>query len=162
VDIPREQHAGWRLIKRILIGALILFAMGGSYWYVSRLKPAAPQVDRATVWIDTVKRGNIPRQVRGLGKLVPEEIRWVPAATEGRVERKLLEAGARVSQDTILLELSNQQLEQETVDAEWEWKATQSSYEDLRVRLDSESWSGKPIWQSLRPITSRRSEAKQA
>jgi HlyD family secretion protein len=112
--------------------------MGGSYWYVSRLKPAAPQVDRATVWIDTVKRGSIPRQVRGLGKLVPEEIRWVPAATEGRVERKLLEAGARVSPDTILLELSNQQLEQETADAEWEWKATQSSYEGLRVRLDSE------------------------
>jgi HlyD family secretion protein len=138
VDIPREQHAGWRLIKRILIGTFILCAIGGSYWYVSRLKPAAPQVDRATVWIDTVKRGNIPRQVRGLGKLVPEEIRWVPAATEGRVERKLLEAGARVSPDTILLELSNQQLEQETVNAEWDWKAAQSSYEDLRVRLDSE------------------------
>jgi HlyD family secretion protein len=126
------------LIKRILIGTFIVCAMGGSYWYVSRLKPAAPQVDRATVWIDTVKRGNIPRQVRGLGKLVPEEIRWVPAATEGRVERKLLEAGAKVSPDTILLELSNQQLEQETVNAEWDWKAAQSSYEDLKVRLDSE------------------------
>ncbi len=78
------------------------------------------------------------RQVRGLGKLVPEEIRWVPAATEGRVEKKLLEAGARVKSDTILLELSNPQLEQETVNAEWDWKAEESSYADLKVRLERE------------------------
>jgi HlyD family secretion protein len=78
------------------------------------------------------------RQVRGLGKLVPEEIIWVPAATEGRVEKKLLEAGARVKSDSILLELSNRQLEQETVNAEWDWKAEQSSYADLKVRLERE------------------------
>jgi HlyD family secretion protein len=78
------------------------------------------------------------RQVRGLGKLVPEEIRWVPAATEGRVEKKWLEAGALVKPDTILLELSNPQLEQETVNAEWDWKAEESSYADLRVRLEKE------------------------
>jgi HlyD family secretion protein len=106
------------LIRRILYGAIVLLAIFGISWYVSRLKPAAPPVDRATIWIDTVKRGPMLRQVRGLGKLVPEEIRWVPAATEGRVEKKLLEAGARVKADTILLELSNPQLEQETVNAE--------------------------------------------
>jgi HlyD family secretion protein len=78
------------------------------------------------------------RQVRGLGKLVPEEIRWVPAVTEGRVEKKLLEAGAHVTPETILLELSNPQLEQETVNAEWDWKAEESAYTDLKVRLERE------------------------
>jgi HlyD family secretion protein len=127
-----------RLIRRILYIVILLAAIGGISWYVSRLKPAAPTVDRATLYIDTVKRGTIPRQVRGLGKLVPEEIRWVPAATEGRVERKLLEAGARVTPDTVLIELSNPQLQQETVNAEWDCKAEESSYADLKVRLERE------------------------
>jgi HlyD family secretion protein len=138
MDIPRKSHARLRLIRRILYVAIILAAVGGISWYVSRLKPAAPTVDRATVWIDTVKRGPMLRQVRGLGKLVPEEITWVPAVTEGRVEKKLLEAGARVTPDTILLELSNPQLEQETVSVEWDWKAEESSYADLKVRLERE------------------------
>jgi HlyD family secretion protein len=78
------------------------------------------------------------RQVGGLGKLVPEENTWVPAVTEGRVEKKLVEPGARVKPDTILLELSNPQLEQETINAEWDWKAEESSYADLTVRLERE------------------------
>jgi HlyD family secretion protein len=138
VDIPRRSQARIRLIRRILYGAIVLSAISSVGWYVSRLKPAAPPVDRATIWIDTVKRGPMLRQVRGLGKLVPEEIRWVPVATEGRVEKKLLEAGARVKSDTILLELSNPQLEQETVNAEWDWKAEENSYADLKVRLERE------------------------
>jgi HlyD family secretion protein len=138
VDIPRKSQARLRLIRRIVYGVIFLGAIGGISWYVSRLKPAAPPVDRATVWIDTVKRGPMRREVRGLGKLVPEEITWVPAVTEGRVEKKLLEAGARVTPDTILIELSNPQLEQETVNAEWDWKAEESSYEDLKVKLERE------------------------
>jgi len=138
VDIPRKSQARLRLIRRILYGVIALLALSGAGWYVSRLKPAAPAVDRSTVWIDTVKRGPMLRQVRGLGKLVPEEIRWIPAATQGRVERKLLEAGARVHADTILVELSNQELEQKTTDAEWEWKAAETSYGDLKMRLESQ------------------------
>ncbi len=139
VDIPRKSQARLRLIRRILYGVIALSALSGAGWYVSRLKPAAPAVDRSTIWIDTVKRGPMLRQVRGLGKLVPEEIRWVPSATEGRVERKLLQAGARVHPDTILVELSNQELEQKTTDAEWEWKAAETSYADLKVKLESHS-----------------------
>jgi HlyD family secretion protein len=120
----------------MLLGAIIIGAIAGISWYVSRLKPAAPSVDRATVYIGAVKRGPMPFQVRGLGKLVPEETRWVPAATEGRVEKKLVEAGARVSAGTVLLELSNPQLQQETLSAEWDWKAEQSSYADLKVKLE--------------------------
>ena len=138
MDIPRKSQARLRWIRRIVVGVILLGAIGGLSWYVSRLKPAAPTVERANVWIDTVKRGPMLRQVRGLGRLVPEEIRWVPAVTEGRVEKKLLEAGARVTPDTILLELSNPQLEQETLNAEWDWKAAETSFDDLRVKLESQ------------------------
>jgi HlyD family secretion protein len=138
MDIPRKSQARLRWIRRIVLGVILLGAVGGLSWYVSRLKPAVPTVDRANIWIDTVKRGPMLRQVRGLGKLVPEEIRWVPASTEGRVEKKLLEAGARVTSDTILLELSNPQLEQETLNAEWDWKAAETSYADLKVKLESQ------------------------
>ncbi|MBN1568062.1 MAG: HlyD family efflux transporter periplasmic adaptor subunit [Acidobacteria bacterium] len=138
MDIPRKSQARLRWIKRIVISVILLGSISGLIWYVSRLKPAAPSVERANIWIDTVKRGPMLRQVRGLGKLIPEEIRWVPAATEGRVEKKLLEAGARVTRDTVLLELSNPQLEQETLDAEWNWKAAETSYDDLRVKLESQ------------------------
>jgi HlyD family secretion protein len=127
-----------RLLQRIIGGVILLGAIGGISWYVSRLKPAAPERDRAIFYIDKVRRGMFLRQVRGMGKLVPEEIRWVPAATDGRVEKKLLEAGARVTPDTVLIELSNPQLQQETVNAEWDCKAEESSYDDLKVRLKSE------------------------
>ncbi len=138
MDIPRKSQARLRWIKRIVVSVILVGAMGGLSWYISHLKPAAPTVERANVWVDTVKRGAMLRQVRGLGRLVPEEIRWVPAVTEGRVERKLLEAGALVGRDTLLLELSNPQLEQETLDAEWNWKAAETSFDDLRVKLESQ------------------------
>src|SRR5512136_1983120 len=103
MDIPRKSQARRRLIKRIVYGIIILGGAGGISWYVMRLKPADPSVDRATVWIDTVKRGPMLRQVRGLGTLVPVEIRWIPAITEGQVENKLVFAGTRVNPDTVLL-----------------------------------------------------------
>lgn len=138
MDIPRKSQVRLRWIRRIILGAILMGAIGGLSWYVSRLKPAAPTVDRANIWIDTVKRGPMLRQIRGLGRLVPEEIRWVPAVTEGRVEKKLMEAGARVTRNTVLLELSNPQLEQETLNSEWDWKAAETSYDDLRVKLESQ------------------------
>jgi len=124
------------MIKRIAYGIILLGAVGGISWFVSRLKPADPDVDRATIWIDTVKRGDMLRQVRGLGTLVPLDIRWLPAVTEGRVETRLVQPGAHVRADTVILELSNPQLQQETLNAEWDWKAAQTSYTDLKVRLE--------------------------
>jgi HlyD family secretion protein len=113
VDIPRGEEVKRRKRLRQSIYAvsavtvLILITVG-----VSRLKPAAPTVDRATVWVDTVKRGPMVRQVRGSGTLVPEDIRWIPATTQGRVERIVIRAGAQVMADTVILELSNPELEQ--------------------------------------------------
>ena len=81
---------------------------------LAQMKPAAPTVERATVWVDTVKRGSMVRQVRGLGTLVPEDTRWLPATTLGRVERIVLRPGAEVHAGSVILELSNPQVEQET------------------------------------------------
>jgi HlyD family secretion protein len=138
MDIPRKSQARKRLIRRIIYSVIVIGGIAGLSWYLRRLQPAAPSVDRATVWIDTVKRGEMIRQVRGLGTLVPLDIRWVTAVTDGRVEQRLVLPGARVSADTILLILSNPQLEQATVNAEWDWKAAESAYTDIKVKLDNQ------------------------
>ncbi len=143
MDIPRELQARKRLIKRIAYTIVLLAAVAGISLLLRNLKPAAPLVDSATVWIDTVARGPMVRQVRGQGTLVviPEHIRWIPAATSGQVERKRVQPGETVTPETVLLELSNPQLEYETLNAEWDWKATESFYKDLRVRLESQHLS---------------------
>src|SRR5881296_3419825 len=111
MDIPRKSAARRRRIRNIIYAVLGLAAIAGISLGLSKLKPAAPTVERATVWVDTVKRGPMLRQVRGLGTLVPEEIRWIPAVTNGRVERRLVKPGTAVKPESILLELSNPELE---------------------------------------------------
>jgi multidrug efflux pump subunit AcrA (membrane-fusion protein) len=119
VDIQRPASvARNRRNRRIAIAAVAVVAIALISIGLSRLKPAAPTVDRATVWLDTVKRGPMVRQVRGLGTLVPEEIRWVPAATDGRVERIVVQPGTAVTADTVILELSNPTQTQATLEAE--------------------------------------------
>lgn len=124
--------------KRILIAVGLGLALAATTYALSRLQPAAPSVDRSTVWPDTVKRGEMLRNVRGLGTLVPEEIRWIPATTQGRVERIILRPGALVKADSVILELTNPELEQEAVDAELQLKVAQADYENLRVQLESQ------------------------
>ena len=115
------------------VAAVVLISLG-----LSRLKPAAPSVDRGTVVIDTVKRGGMLRQVRGLGTLVPEDFRWIPAATDGRVERIVVLPGSIVTADTVILELSNPELEMQALDAESQLRASEAGYAELKVRLESQ------------------------
>jgi HlyD family secretion protein len=138
MDIPRISAAKQKRKRQIIyaglgIAAALLVTMG-----LSRLKPAAPSVDRSTVWIDTVKRGSMLRQVRGLGTLVPVDIVWIPAVTEGRVERIRALPGVQVQADTVLVELSNPQLQQEALDADWKLKASQADYKNLQMQLASQ------------------------
>lgn len=105
---------------------------------LARMEPAAPTVDRATVLIDTVKRGPFVRQVRGLGTLVPEDTRWLPATTDGRVERILLRPGASVRPETVILELSNPQVEQEALNARLALQSAEAALENLRVQLQND------------------------
>jgi HlyD family secretion protein len=138
MDMFRPSAAKQRRKRRIIYGAAGLALVALVTMGLSRMKPAAPSVDRSTVWIDTVKRGPMLRQVRGLGTLVPEDIHWIPAITEGRVDRILVLPGTAVKADTVLLELSNPQLQQEALDAEWKLKASEADYKNLQVQLASQ------------------------
>ena len=138
MDIQRPSMARRRRIKRIVYSAAGLLLVLGISLGLSRLKPAAPSVEWSTVWPDTVKRGPMLRQVRGNGTLVPEEIRWIPALTEGRVERLRLLPGAPVRADTVLLDLSNPQLDLDLLDAQSQLKAGEAEYLDLQVSLESQ------------------------
>jgi HlyD family secretion protein len=138
VDIARSSDViRKKKIRRALYGAAALLVIVAISVGVSRLKPAAPSVDRATVWIDTVKRGSMLRQVRGSGTLVPEEIRWIPATTQGRVERLLLRPGATVHPDTIILELSNPELQQSVKEAELAYQSAQAAFQNRKTELES-------------------------
>jgi HlyD family secretion protein len=138
VDIARSSDVKKKKkIRRILYGSvgvlvIILISLG-----VSRLKPAAPSVDRATVWIDTVKKGPMLRQVRGSGTLVPEEIRWIPATTQGRVESILLRPGAQVRPDTVILELSNPDLENSVKEAQLAYQSAKAAFVNRQAELES-------------------------
>src|SRR4051794_8043266 len=118
MDIARPSNARRKRIRQGLILVTGLVLVGLITLGLSRLKPAAPTVDAATVWRDTVKRGPMLRQVRGIGTLVPEDIRWIPSTTQGRVDRIYLRPGTSVRADSVILELTNPQLEQELHDAE--------------------------------------------
>jgi HlyD family secretion protein len=137
MDVPRQNVAQKRKIRRAIIAGVGLILVLVITLGLSHLKPAAPAVERGTVWIDTVKRGPMLRQVRGTGTLVPEQVQWIPAATDGRVERIFVLAGAQVKSDTILLQLSNPELELAARDAELQLRAAEAGLASERVRLES-------------------------
>jgi HlyD family secretion protein len=103
---------------------------------VAQLKPAAPTVERSTVWIDTVKRGPMTRAVRGAGRLVPEDIRWITATTSGRVEQIVLKPGAQVQVGSVIAILSNPQLQQQVEQARLSWQTAQANLINRRAELD--------------------------
>jgi len=138
VDVPRQVNKRRRTVTRTLYGIGGVTLLAAITVGLSHLKPAAPSVSRATVWVDTVKRGPMVRQVRGLGTLVPEEIRWIPAATEGRVERILIKPGTAVKAESVILELSNPELENSANEADWLLKAAEADYASLKVKLESQ------------------------
>ena len=120
-------------------GAVGLLCLPSLAVGVSRLKPASPEVERSTVWTDTVKRGPMLRQVRGIGSLIPSQefTRQIPAETEATVVRILKLPGSQVKADTVLLEMSNPQVEQAAIDARLQLKAAEAEYQSLRVTLQS-------------------------
>ena len=132
-DVARKKKLRRTLYGGVALVVILLITVG-----VSRLKPAAPGVDRSVVWIDTVKRGSMIRQVRGSGTLVPEEIRWIPATTQGRVERILLRPGAEVRPDTVVLELSNPELRQAVTEAQLAYQSAQANYQNRKAELESQ------------------------
>jgi len=139
VDIARpESVKRKKKMRRVVYGAAALVGVAVITLAVSRLKPAAPSVERGTVWIDTVKRGPMVRQVRGSGTLIPEDIRWIPATTQGRVERILLRPGAEVKPDTVILEMSNPDLQQSVKDAQLAFQSAEAAFLNKKADLQSQ------------------------
>ena len=139
MDIARPDLKKQKIRRQILWSALGVVLLAGITLFVMRLKPAAPTVDRSTVWTDTVKRGNMIRQVRGLGTLVPREdrIRSIPAETDGTVVSIFKLPGALVHPDTVILKLTNPQLMQEAQDAALQLNAAQAEYHNTQVSIES-------------------------
>jgi HlyD family secretion protein len=137
MDVPRQGVRRRKLIRRIAVGVVVVASIPLITWGLSRLKPAAPSVEKSTLWMDSVKRGPMLRQVRGLGTLVPEEVLWIPAINEGRVEKVLLRPGAAVQPNTLLLVLYNPELELAAEDLKWQVKAAEANLTDLKVRLET-------------------------
>jgi HlyD family secretion protein len=137
MDVKREGVARKKRIKLVLYTIAGLLLAGFGYSRVSQLKPAAPSVERATVWVDTVKRGPMVRQVRGLGVLVAEDIVWVPAAFDSQVSKVPVKSGEPVRPDTVLVVLTNPDMELAANDLVWQIKQAEASYKDLKVKLES-------------------------
>src|SRR5882724_4812976 len=138
MDIARPSNARKKRIKQIIYAGVGLLAVALVTVGLSRLKPAAPTVERAVVWPDTVKRGPMVRQVRGLGTLTPEDIRWIPATTQGRVEKIILRPGTQVTANDVILELTNPQLEQQLQDAQLKLGAAEAGLANIKVQLDND------------------------
>src|SRR3989441_2613449 len=159
MDIARPEFKRQKRKRQVVllsVGSVLLIAATIG---VSRLNPAAPEVERSTVWTDTVKRGSMLRQVRGLGSLIPshEFTRQIPAETEATVVRIRMLPGSQVKADTILLEMSNPQAEQAALDAKLQLKAAQAEYQSLRVKLQSDFMNQKA---GAATVTADYSQAK--
>jgi len=146
MDVPRKDAAKKRLIKRIIIGIVIVIALIPVAYYVGipftpfkgHLKPAAPGVELSTLWPDTVRRGPMIRDVRGIGTLVPEDTLLIPAQTDGRIDKILIKPGTPVHVDSVILTMSNPELQTALMSAEFSLKAAQAAYTDLRVTLQKQ------------------------
>lgn len=137
MDIVRPEVKRKKRIRRIIYIAIILILLPLVTYGLSRLKPAPPTVDGSVIWTDTVKRGEMLRQVQGLGTLVPETTRIIPAITEGRVEQRLMLAGTKVKADTVILVLSNPQLEQQFLGAKYQLISAEAQYNNLKAQLEN-------------------------
>src|SRR5438270_12790555 len=152
MDIQRPSNARAKKIRRIIYGSVAFLLIGGVSYGLSRLRPAAPTVDRATIWTDEVKRGPMLREVRGLGTLVPEDIRWIPAQTNARVEKIVLRPGvdAVVKLDSIILGLSDPQAQLDMLDAQYQLKGAEADYANLKAQVNSQLMNQKSAEATLR------------
>jgi multidrug efflux pump subunit AcrA (membrane-fusion protein) len=159
MDIARPEFKQQKLRRQILFGVVGAVVIAAATVGVLRLKPAAPEVERGTVWPDVVKRGSMLRQVHGPGSLIPtqESVRQIPAETEATVVRILMLPGSQVKAEAILVEMSNPQVEQAAVDAGLQLKAAEAEYQSLRVRLESDLMTQKA---GAATVTAEYSEAK--
>jgi HlyD family secretion protein len=156
MDVKREGVAKKKIIRQVLYLVLLVAFVAVASWRVRLVKPAVPVVEAAAIWPDTVKRGPMVREVRGLGTLVPEDILWFQAEFDSQVSRILARSGDDVKPDTVLLVLTNPQMEADTVDYEWQTKQAEANLVDLRVKLQSQAFDQQSA------VSTAEGEMKQA
>jgi HlyD family secretion protein len=138
MDIPRPERKRQKRIRQAAIAGASVLVLAAVTLVLARLEPAAPSVPRASVWIDSVQEGEMLRQVRGPGTLVPRNIRWIAAQTPGRVERVVVRPGAEVKADTVLVEMSNPDLKEQTDEAGYTLEAAEAELAEMRLDLVSQ------------------------
>ena len=143
MDIQRPSNARTKKIKRAIYVTVAVVVIAGVTLGLSRLKPAAPSVDRGTVWTDTVKRGPMLREVRGLGTLVPLDIHWIPAQTAARVDKIVIRPGHLVEPNTVILEMVDPAVQRDLLDAESAYKAAEADLANMKVQVDSDLMNQK-------------------
>ena len=156
MDVKREGVAKKKRIKMAIYLVLTAAAVGVISWRLMLLKPAAPTVERATVWIDSVKRGPMLREVRGLGALQPEDIIWIPAAFDGQVDKIMTHSGDDVKAGQTMLVLSNPDMQLAANDLEWQVKDAEAKFADLKVTLLSKTFDQQSV------VSSAQSDLQQA
>src|SRR5215831_18977457 len=126
MDIPRKSVKRNKILRKAIFITITIIVLAVGTFYVSRLKAAKRVIDRGTLYTDTVKRGELIRNVRGLGTLVPEDIHWIPSTTSGRIEKIIAHPGDAVKADSILMELSNPDVQQAVTEADSQFKAAEA------------------------------------
>jgi HlyD family secretion protein len=148
IAIPQNEQA--KIIRRIVIAVALLLGVAVAAYALTRLRPAAPGVDGASLFSDTVKRGDLLRAVHGVGTLVPEDIQWIPALNTARVSKIILHPGATVKADSIILELSNPELERDTLDAQYQLKAAEAQFQSVKAQMGSDILNQKAAAAAVR------------
>ena len=150
MDIAIAQNPRAKTIRRLLLAAVALLAVTGISFGLSRLRPAAPSVDGASLFSDAVKRGDLLRAVHGVGTLVPEDIQWIPALNTARVSKIVLHPGAIVKTNSIILELTNPELQRDTLDAEYQLKAAEAQFQSVKAQMGSDILNQKAAAAAVR------------
>jgi HlyD family secretion protein len=136
MDIQRKGAKKKRIIRTTVVSVILAIGLGAGWMALNKLKPAAPGVEFSTLWPDTVKRGPITLEVRGLGTLVPEDTMLITATTDARVDRILIKPGTPVKADSVVMVMSSPELETQLMSAEYTWKSAQADYDNLKVTLE--------------------------
>jgi multidrug resistance efflux pump len=159
VDIARPKQKKYGRYIAIGVGVAILSVVTVA---LARLEPAAPSVERATIWMDTVEQGELVRQVRGPGTLVPEDMRWISAVTAGRIEQRHVRPGATVQRGDLLLEMSNPDVQLQALEAERQLASAQAGLVSLRTQLQSELLNRRSQVEQTRVLASEAGRTEQS
>jgi HlyD family secretion protein len=150
MDIPRPELKRRKRLRQASLAAAVALSLIIVTVVLARLDPAAPSVPRASVWVDSVREGEMLRQVRGPGTLVPREIRWIAAQTDGRIDRVIVRPGAVVEADTVLVEMSNPDLVQETEEARYALEAAEAEHVEMELQLKSQQLDQRAAFAAAR------------